>query len=253
LATTDSHVLPYHHFSLVMNKQRRLAYFTAVNIDGKLEKSIRRKDFNDRWFLDPRLENAEQLQNDLYAKNDLDRGHLVRRLDPVWGASFADAKLAHDDSFHWTNSSPQHKDLNRNDTTWGLVEDFILRNAQAADQRVTVFTGPVFREDDPIYETRTKKQRIPIPRAFWKVIAMVSQDRELKATAFLLKQDSLIAPLVEAIALPKQFQKSVRDIEQLTGISFHHLADHDPLSQGAEESVGSATVELTSLEDLVWE
>jgi endonuclease G len=237
-----------------MNKRRRLAFYTAVNINGKLEKNIRRKDFNDRWFLDPRLEDAEQLQNDLYAGNDLDRGHLVRRLDPVWGGSFADAKLAHDDSFHWTNSSPQHKDLNRNDTTWGLVEEFILRNAQAAGQRVTVFTGPVFRDDDPIYQTPGKKQRIAIPRAFWKVVARVNQDGELKAVAFLLEQDSLIAPLVEAIAMPKQFQKSVREIEQLTGFSFHQLAEHDALSEsgGGEESVGAASTELGSFDDIVW-
>ncbi len=41
-------VLTYHNFSVVMNAQRRLAYFTAVNIDGKLTRRLTRED--DRWF-----------------------------------------------------------------------------------------------------------------------------------------------------------------------------------------------------------
>lgn len=252
LASADSHVFPYHHFSLVMNKERRLAYYTAGNVDGRREKSISRNDFSDRWFLDPRLEKSDQLQNDLYYDNDLDRGHLVRRLDPVWGDTFAEAKLAHDDSFHWTNGCPQHKDLNRNNTTWGLVEDFVLRNAQAADQRISVFTGPVFRDDDPIYETRSKKQKIPLPRSFWKIVASIDHDGILKATAFLLDQESLIAPLVEAIAIPKQFQKSVKEIENLTGFSFHQLRDFDTLTGGGEEGIEAPSKELSSLSDIVW-
>ena len=30
-------MLPYHHFSVALNKERRLAFFTAVNIDGRTE------------------------------------------------------------------------------------------------------------------------------------------------------------------------------------------------------------------------
>jgi endonuclease G len=36
----DKHVLPYHHFSIVMNAERRLACYTAVNIDGPLIKAV---------------------------------------------------------------------------------------------------------------------------------------------------------------------------------------------------------------------
>ena len=32
--TEDNAVLPYHHFSIVMNRRRQLAYYTAVNIHG---------------------------------------------------------------------------------------------------------------------------------------------------------------------------------------------------------------------------
>jgi endonuclease G len=100
----DAHVLRYHHYSVVMNAQRRLAFFTAVNIDG--ERSVRIKRERDRWIFDPRLPEAEQTGERVYEDNPLDRGHLVRRLDPAWGGSHEQAKVANDDTFHFTNCTP---------------------------------------------------------------------------------------------------------------------------------------------------
>ena len=79
----DQHELKYHHYSVVMNGRRRLAFFTAVNIDGKKAREITRE--RDKWFFDPRISRDEQIGNELYASNPFDRGHLVRRLDPAWG------------------------------------------------------------------------------------------------------------------------------------------------------------------------
>ena len=249
-AREERHVLPYHHFSIVMNRERRLAYFTAVNIDGRQEKDMSRDDFKDAWFVDPRIGANEQLQNDLYLRNPFDRGHLVRRLDPVWGRRFLEAKKAHDDTFHWTNCSPQHKRFNRNRSTWGLVENWILENAHTKNQRVTVFTGPVFRDNDPVFTTESG-DRVQIPLQYWKVVAMVKQDGELSATAYLVAQEKLIDNLVEAVREPKSFQKTVREIEQLTGLSFNQLRDHDPLTRGAEEAPRPREIELLSMHDIV--
>ncbi len=69
-----SYVLDYTHFSIVMCRSRCLAYFTAVNIDGSQAKNIKRS--GDCWNFDPRIPQNAQYGNDLYAKNDLDRGHL---------------------------------------------------------------------------------------------------------------------------------------------------------------------------------
>jgi endonuclease G len=164
----SEHVLHYHHFSAVMSKRRKLAYFTAVNIDGaKREHEVERE--NDRWFLDPRIGKDEQVGEAVYAQNDLDRGHLVRRLDPAWGDSFEQAKVANDDTFHFTNCCPQHKNFNQNDTTWAGLEDYILDNAIAQDLRVSVFTGPVLSDQDPHY------REVQLPRQFWKVVALVKE------------------------------------------------------------------------------
>jgi len=55
---TGESVLPYTHYSVIMNAERRLAYVSAVNIDGKLWRQIVRG--QDAWTYDPRIPNAEQ-------------------------------------------------------------------------------------------------------------------------------------------------------------------------------------------------
>lgn len=226
------HVLRYHNFSVVMNKERRLAFFTAVNIDGALSRRLRRE--KDRWFLDPRLPSEQQTGEPVYLDNDLDRGHLVRRLDPAWGASDASAKLANDDTFHFTNCTPQHKDFNQRQTSWAGLEDYILENADNRDFKVSVFTGPVFAVDDDDY------RGVKLPRQFWKVVVMVRPTGQLSATAYLLSQATLLQDLeVEAVeefsyGAYRTFQAPVARIAELTGLSFGSLETVDPLAGGLE-------------------
>ena len=92
----------------------------------------------DVWRFDPRIPQTAQLGNDLYRGNNLDRGHQVRRLDPVWGEE-DEALLAQEDTFHYTNACPQHKDLNQRE--WNDLEDYVLDNAGAHELKVSVLTN----------------------------------------------------------------------------------------------------------------
>lgn len=226
------YLLPYHHFSLVMSKERKLAIFTAVNIDGAQAQRIRRDP--DRWAFDPRLPVETQIGEAVYRDNDLDRGHLVRRLDPAWGEDGA-AKAANDDTFHFTNCSPQHSDFNQNASTWAGLEDYILDHADNEEFKVSVFCGPVFTDQDPEY------RGVKLPRQFWKVAVMAKSPGLLSATAYLLSQESLIGELEEAL-VPEEFvlgafgtfQVPVSEIERLTGLGFGALPKFDPL--GGQEA-----------------
>lgn len=241
---SDEHVLPYHHFSVVMNKERKLAYFTAVNIDGNVDHDIKRE--ADKWFLDPRIEKSEQTNNAVYAANPLDRGHLVRRLDPAWGDSMQLAKVANDDTFHFTNCAPQHEDFNRKQTTWAGLEDYILENANVKNLRVSVFTGPVLSDQDLPY------RGVNLPKQFWKVVVMVKENGELSATAYLLSQDSLLQGLEEfSFGAYETYQVTVRKVEELTGLKFGDLKGFDPIETSESfdrESIGVR--EIASYEDL---
>ena len=239
------YLLPYHHFTVVLNKARRLAFFTAVNIDGALGREPKRG--RDHWFFDPRVAQENQTGKDVYDGNDLDLGHLVRRLDPAWGDSDGVAKLANDDTFHFTNCSPQHKDFNRNKTRWAGMEDYILNHADNLKFKVNVFTGPVFAADDDAY------RGVQLPRQFWKVVSMVKTDGQLSATAYLLSQSDLISGLRTrepfSYGAYLTYQVPVEKVEELTSLSFGPAAAADPLAH--ERGVAPQPRELDRFEDAV--
>jgi len=214
---SGGYVLDYTHFSIVMRKSRRLAFYAAVNIDGKQQKNIRRE--KDSWYFDARLNRDYQVGPDLYRNNDIDRGHLVRRRDPVWGNR---AKEANEDTFHFTNCAPQHKDLNQR--TWLELEDYILNNAIVHQLKVTVFTGPIFKGNDKWY------RGIQLPEEFWKIVVMVKKDGLLSATAYLQTQKDFIGKLQFSYGSYGTYQVAVSHIEYLTGLDFGVLRDADPLA-----------------------
>ena len=219
VAQSDDNRLDYLHYSVVMSVSRRMAMFVGVNIDGKASKTIARG--RDVWFLDGRIPLDAQLGEALYAGNLLDRGHLVRREDPNWGSE-AEARAANDETFHFTNCSPQMGAFNQR--TWLGLENYILKNARVWNARVSVFTGPVFGAGDLAYRGAR------IPRAYWKVVAFLSDDLKPSATAYIVDQERELTDLEAAFGAYKTYQRSVRSIEALTGLSFNGLADFDGFS-----------------------
>ncbi|TJZ80410.1 endonuclease [Rhodococcus oryzae] len=242
LEAVASAELRYHHFSVVMHRTRALALFTAVNIDGKQSQDLRRE--SDRWILDPRLPANQQTGEAVYRDNPLDRGHLVRRLDPAWGPA---AKAANDDTFHFTNCTPQHHDFNAGSTLWLGLEDYILNNADNADLAVSVVTGPVLAADDPRY------RGVSLPRQFWKTVAMVKKDGELSVTGYLLSQAALLDEFAEgeesfSFGAYRTYQVPVRRIAALTGLGMDTYVAADPLER--IEASGLAR-ELVRSQDLI--
>ena len=76
-------LLGYTHFSMLLRPDRRLAAVTGVGIDGATLLELDRAGID--WAYDPRVPVDQQTGPTVYAGNDFDRGHLVRRRDPVWG------------------------------------------------------------------------------------------------------------------------------------------------------------------------
>lgn len=208
----DDTVLPYHHFSIVMNRSRQLAYYTAVNIDGATARKPKRE--ADRWSYDPRIAQSEQIGEELYERNSLDRGHLVRRLDPAWG-DMAAAVKANDDTFHFTNCSPQHARFNQNNETWQGIENFLLAQATGQRRRLNVFTGPVMTDLDPLY------RGVRLPKQFWKIAVYANDAEELVVTAYVLGQDELLDGLERFI--PETYQVALEEVIGLTGLDFSPL------------------------------
>jgi endonuclease G len=226
--------LPYAHFTVLLDPARRLAALTAVNVDGASLVDLER---GDDWHLDERAPADEQCGPEVYARNDLDRGHLVRRRDPVWGTP-AVASRANLDTFTYTNAAPQAAGFNQSAELWLGLEDFVLRYATVHQQRLTVLTGPVLGPDDPTY------RGVQLPLRFWKIAAWATRDgAALQTAGYLLDQspelDDADLERAELRArdagdLPplgpfRTFQVPVRDIEALTGLEIAQLAEADSL------------------------
>jgi len=97
-------VLAYEHFSILLHPQRKLAFWTASNIDGAHPVVMADRQA-DKWWEDSRAKGF-QTKDKAYKNTGFQRGHLVRRLDPAWGDETAGAR-GEADSFHWSNCSPQ--------------------------------------------------------------------------------------------------------------------------------------------------
>lgn len=193
---------------------------------------------SDNWRLEPRVGAGEQAGADLYEGNDLDRGHLVRRSDPVWGEP-AVAEQANVDTFVYPNAAPQAADFNQSKQLWLGLEDYVLAYADTYDTRLSVFTAPVLAEGDPAY------RGVGIPRLFWKVAAWTAasdaegEARSLAATGYVLDQTAqlddidmstrraLLAGDPPPLGPYRTYQVPIADIVTLTGLDLGPLVAAD--------------------------
>jgi endonuclease G len=250
LADPAKFELKYEHFSVVMNKERRLAFFSAATVTagGRFKLSGRIDD----WLVDPRIKREHQIDNTYYVRNKLDRGHLTRREDMEYGTTVKEAVRSANGTCVFANCVPQRDIFNQGKAKgigddarlWAGLEDYILEHVNPDnDPSLKVFTGPIFSDSDPKY----RGQKIPLE--FWKVAVGIDADGELFATAYLLSQENLIdiSNLDEAVReLPLgaylTYQRPVAEIENATGMRFFFtksgggetpLSDVDPLKGAA--------------------
>ena len=256
--------LRYLHFSSVLRSDRKLPFFTAVNIDGALSRGINRKtgeveglEGGEIWYEDPRAKGSQvgqKFYNDQPKQPHwiFDRGHMVRRLDPAWGSP-ALAKQAADDTFHFTNCCPQVWQFNEQARYWAGIEEYVLQNAKLTDQRVTVFSGPVFASNDPVLLS------VHIPQQFWKIVCRV-ENGALRATGFVASQADM---LKKALTQPEAFtgwsdlgnaavyQKTIKAIETATGLRFG-LAKGVDTAKAPHGGPEAMALPISSLADVQW-
>jgi endonuclease G len=123
----------------------------------------------------------------------------------------------------------------------------VLRNAVTERQRICVFAGPVFRDDDPAYRFNSQ-----LPMRFWK-IAVWAADGALHSVAVIADQKPVLEQLTEGVpealgprhgqeafddadelARVSQFLTTVADIEELTGLDFGSPVRDVDINAGGE-------------------
>ena len=240
--TSGGTILHYQHFSVVMHKTRKLAIYTASNVDGspKAKKPEAGKKYTrdaltglskndqEKWVLDPRMDAQYQIPDAFYTKDNgaFDKGHIVRREDVCWGKSFREVQRANGDTFHVTNCSPQRGNFNQSGKSgiWGQLENYI--GAQADAEKFCIFAGPVLHADDKIF---SGTERVQIPVQFWKVVCAIAQ-KKLQVFAFILEQSTKGLPLeFQVDAEWKSTQVTLTELEKELDIvkfpAVYHKAD----------------------------
>ncbi|MEJ0077026.1 MAG: DNA/RNA non-specific endonuclease [Alphaproteobacteria bacterium] len=254
--------LKYEHFSVKLNKSKKMAMFTATNIDGETYLDVDRKTGKvkaegETWFSDPRVSDSFFLNQSFYSdwSTYFDRGHLTRRTDPTWGSD-DEAERANADTFHFTNCTPQHFRFNQSAKFWQGAERYVLENgvlSAGAGKHITVFQGPIF--NDAIDRSADD---IQIPSSFFKVIVWRSQNGKLKSVGIVVDQLNLLDEERKAIGAPQDLAAvdvthwlvRIKDIETRTDLSLgDDVRAADTFGQG-QQHVGEAQVPIKSLTDI---
>lgn len=263
-AFADGATIDYIHYSLVMHEERRVALFTANNIDAARKVSI---PGGLTWQMDERV-GEYQLGRETYESEEVDRwrqfdkGHLVRREDVLWGP-VAEARAANKATYFYTNAAPQHENFNQDE--WKSLEDWVLQRATDISYRLCVFTGPVLTDADPVLadlpplgRMRGRAAPAQVPAAFWKIIILRDGEAgggDLAAIAFAMKQHEMWKDKQGRRLLDLELhQVTIAAIEQWTGLDFGALKDVDELAFSPARSLTDEAPwpAVRSAADIIW-
>lgn len=262
-AAGDDGELKYEHFSIKLLKRRRMAAFTATNIDGTHYLAVDRGSGQvnaaegDAWFRDPRVAAGSVLEQDFYSawSTYFDRGHLTRRSDPSWGSP-EEAERANADTFHFTNCSPQHFRFNQSATYWQGLERYVLENgvlAASSKGRLCVFQGPVFNDQVDLWA-----DEVQIPSAFFKIVVWKGK-QGLKAVGLLADQSALLSESRHSLGTPRDlpsvdvnhWRVAIPELERMTGLDFgSKVRAADTIADGKQPQVGEARLRITAFEQI---
>jgi endonuclease G len=235
----NNYIADYLHYSVVMSRKNRQAYFSICNLDQtKYIKADGR-----RWFLDERIGEENQLDNRYYkdpevGSNKWDRGHLTRRTAVTWGESESVARRASNESCSYANACLQHEYFNEDE--WRIPEKIAEKMDRDLNGRLSIITGPLFTPTDRWFDPVDFD--IPpgrIPSGFWKIIYYIDKKKSeaageevLGCEAYVVDQDQLS---IEDRGGAKRtdistLQITTTELSDLTGIEFPEpLYEANPL------------------------
>lgn len=232
-------LLNYTNLSVWYNKNRRIPFVSAYNIDGATKDNIDRDGFT--FVPDPRFDPTQQLNDDFYdlitkkkdGINEFDIGHMASHNEMSWKEN---AEIKSAQTFHFPNSVPQGSKLNRG--LWSKLESYVIEEgSDALNKKICVFSGPMMHDSDLPYE---KDKSFKIPVFFFKLV-VYEFESQFYSTAFimshylkmvelgLIKEPELLKEKQRVIAYTHPFsdyshkdvfQVNIELIENYTGLNF---------------------------------
>lgn len=198
LVKQKEQIIRHEGYTVSYNSDYRIANWVAYELTKKEAKS-KKAERSNKFVPDPLAKGASATNED-YTRTGYDRGHLAPAGDMKWSAK------AMRESFYLSNICPQKPGLNRG--IWKELEEQC--RLWAMDNGVVlIVTGPVMTSD----MKRLGKNRVGIPRTFYKVICTITGN-EYKGIGFLFDNKDYGKTSLESMAI------SIDSVEKVTGIDF---------------------------------
>jgi len=196
LMNSKAPILCHLGYAFQYAEDHEQAYWIAYELTkSETEKSYSR---TDHFIPDPLVISGSATQSD-YAGSGFDRGHLAPAADMAW------SKTAMEESFYFSNMSPQVPSFNRG--IWKRLEEQVRSWAIVYDH-IYIVTGPVLTEG----LATIGPNKVSVPKYYYKVI-LDNSGKDQKAIGFLMENATGNGEL-------DSYAVTVDRVEQVTGIDF---------------------------------
>ena len=161
-----------------------------------MEKNFKR---TDKFIIDPLIETGSATKSD-YKGSGYDRGHLAPAADMTW------SKIAMNESFYFSNMSPQLPGFNRG--IWKMLEEQV-RDWTLDYDSLYVTTGPVFKNMNSVIG----ENKVTIPTHFYKTI-LIYNDTIKQGIGFLFPHEKIKGEVLD-------YRVTIDSVEVFTGVDFY--------------------------------
>lgn len=260
-------LLNHDKYSIYFNEEKKLALYAAINYQKSKYIKINR---SNNFTFDSAIVESKQIGNDFYSsaenrtypdsfpneyksknENIFDRGHVLARRYFETGKTIEEAAAGSEQSFLFTNITPQFWNLNQK--KWHDLENTILGLDKIKHKVdcITIFSGLFFKDsknnDLPtikytkIQNDKSKKNiDVHIPIHYWKIV-YYKFDNQLRRIGFLYSQQEYLQYLNGLIYYPSTENNLAEDpfgslnglsiakvtlIEKYTGLSFTYAFEN---------------------------
>jgi endonuclease G len=196
--------ITYHSgFALCYNKTHEQSNWVAYQLTAAETQGVNER--SNKFKPDPKVKGGTATDAD-YKQSGYDRGHLAPAADMAW------SETAMQESFYYSNMSPQVPSFNRG--IWKKLEEQVRDWAVQFDE-VYVATGPILISGLPYIGGN----KVSVPNLYYKAL-LVYGNKGKQAIAFVLPNQASQQPLVS-------FAITIDSLENLTGINFFAALQDD--------------------------
>ena len=203
-AENEDDIISHTGFSFVFNDAHKQSDWAAYMLcRERLANPVTER--TDIFRPDPAVKTGTATAAD-YRSSGYDRGHIVPSADMLW------SETAMEESFFFSNISPQLATINRAGGIWYKLEDLVRVWAEEYDT-LYIVAGPALKQG---IRGSIGNNNVSVPEYFYKVILNYTSNR-IEGIGFIMPHEK------ERSGNPVQnYAVTIDSVQNFTGINFFH-------------------------------